>query len=159
VNFEKGLIRDGVVIKKDGLIRTNKGVLLDKSLLVDESDPQNLLSKAHELQAEAIMKLKNPELDLIAAHKRTGAYKRNHNNIFFEKYQSRDKNPEGSKVPGFMQYRAQRHSLNTVTDKTLQMNKFMENNRFKLATSSFTNPTQSQISRQRHKQMLKNRLN
>ena len=39
VNFDKGLIREGVVIKKDGLIRTNRGVLPDQSLLVDESDP------------------------------------------------------------------------------------------------------------------------
>jgi hypothetical protein len=30
VNFDMGLIRDGVVIKKDGLIKTNKGAVLDK---------------------------------------------------------------------------------------------------------------------------------
>ena len=38
-NIEKGLIRDGIVIKKDGLIRTNKGSVIDKSLLIDENDP------------------------------------------------------------------------------------------------------------------------
>ena len=79
--------------------------------------------KAQQLLHEADMKLKHPELDLIAAHKRMGSYKRNYNNVYFEKYQSREKNID-DKIPGFMQYRAQRHSMNTLTDKTLQMNKF-----------------------------------
>ena len=90
------------MIKKDGLIRTNKGVLLDESLLVDATDPQNLLSKAHDIQADALMRARNPDLDLVAAHKRTGAYKRNHNNVVFDKYLGRDKHPEGGKVPGYM---------------------------------------------------------
>jgi len=102
VNFDKGLIREGVVIKKDGLIRTNKGVLPDESLLVDATDPRNLLSKAHAAQADALTQLKNPDLDLVSAHKRTGAYKRNHNNVVFDKYLGRDKHPEGGKVPGYM---------------------------------------------------------
>ena len=102
--------------------------------------------------------MKNPELDLIKAYKHSGGYKRNHNNVFIDKYTSRDKDPN-SVIPSFMQYKGQEHTMNVLSDKMLKMNNYSTNTKFAEVDTSFNKKSASYISKQRNKRMLKNRLN
>lgn len=46
INFDKGLIREGVQIKKNGIVRTNKGIqLANEKIRDDEDSSHNILSR------------------------------------------------------------------------------------------------------------------
>jgi len=69
INFEIQTIRDGVELKKDGFIITNKGKAKDMTY-VDDEDPQRLLNEAEAGLQEAIRKRKAPDLDIDTAFKK-----------------------------------------------------------------------------------------
>lgn len=132
INFDKALIRDGVVIKRDGFIITNKGT----QVAVNEDDPSQILLRAQNEQRQNDPKNKSQELDVISAYKHQGSYKRNLINIDFENQMYRDRLPN-TKLPGFMQYTGQEHTMNILSDKMMKMNNYNTNPRFMCNDSSF----------------------
>lgn len=82
-SFDHHTLREGVVIFKDGNIRTNKGVFKDPRIMGDINYNESLqkqykkLNKETEKQARMVYPQKeNPELDLPNALAHTGGYKK-----------------------------------------------------------------------------------
>lgn len=151
INFENQNIRDGVKLRKDGFIITNRGREQDSALL-DEQDPDRLLNEAEKSLQEEIRRIKAPDLDTVTAFK--NVTRRDYVDIDFGKMKGRYSTsvlPNGTKIPAAMNYSGRRFESDYLTDKSLQMNLFIEQSRHESFESSFNKKTNAQISKMRHR--------
>lgn len=86
VQFNLGLLREGTVLKSNGFIMTDKGRMIDSSLL-DEDDPvrKKLEERQKRMEEEQQFKDSQPALKVSEAFKKTGDYHRTYINIPFRK--------------------------------------------------------------------------
>ena len=158
IDFNNQLLRDSTTLKINGMIVTAEGKTHDISLL-DEDDPIRVLAETKKDQGDEVRKIKNPELDTEAAFKKTGAYVRTWVDIQLDKQIPRDTQHKSSHFPAFMQYSSKRYQIEQPNLKMFEMNSGLTNPRFETQKTEFNKVTQSQVSKQRYKQMLKNRQN
>ena len=141
-------MRTGEVLFRNGNIITKKGVMRDpRQIGVVNEETQNhidyeasklkqysMLNKEIErLEAMVNPKRENPELDVEKALQNSGSYKSITRNIDFSLFGTREIQSTKSmkKMPSFMQFTAQRYQLNHMNHKSLQMNNFESNQKFK----------------------------
>lgn len=158
IDFNNQLLRDWTILKKNGMIVTSEGKHQDISLL-DEDDPIRVAVEAKKDQGEEVRKITNPELDTEAAFKNTGAYVRTWIDLKLDKQIPRDLQHKSSHFPAFMQYSSKRYQIDQPNLKMFEMNSGLTNPRFETQKTEFNKVTQSSVSKQRYKQMLKNRQN
>lgn len=145
-------------LRKDGIIITNKGTATDVKFL-EEDDPRLLLNQFQDSHNEEVRKIKNPDLNPTAAFKKTAAYKKGYRNIYFSRQTQKDIQKFGPsvKIPTYMQNLGRRHQMSISTDKALEMNDYISQSHMDLNLSGFNTQTQSQLSKLRYKNIIRNR--
>lgn len=158
IDFNKATIRDGVEIKQDGLIRTSKGLKMDPIQLT--------LFKPQELKQAGIAmpdkmekyRLNDREINPDQAFKKTGGYTKVSVDILFKKQLPRG-NKETNFLPYHLHFMASRHQLDHKNDKQLLLDNYFDHATTRPTASTFGQLSQSMKSKQKHKHILKNRMN
>lgn len=129
IKFDNQTIRDGVELKKDGLIITSKGKEVD-IIYISDDDPQRHLKEAEQGLQEAIRRRKAPDLQVDAAFKKIA--KKGFVNIDIGKMKGRYSTgvlPNDHSMPACNNFSGQRFESGFMNEKSMQMNKFIEQSR------------------------------